>query len=63
MRKRGILQQTLQFNFWVAPNTCKSLYLYAMSANRQVAWVASHHIYGVTHYKLIAILSKQLILD
>jgi len=38
MKKRGVLQQTLQLNFWVAPDTCKSLYLDAMSANEQVAW-------------------------
>jgi hypothetical protein len=40
MRKRGVLQLVLQFNFWVAEDTCNSLYLYIVSANGQVAWVA-----------------------
>jgi hypothetical protein len=37
--KRGVLQLALQFNFWVVEDICNSLYLYAMSANGQVAWV------------------------
>ncbi len=48
MRKRGVLQQTLQLNLWVAPDTCKSFYLYAMSANKQVTWVVKLQ---VTIYK------------
>jgi hypothetical protein len=40
MKKMGVLQLVLQFNFWVAQNIYNSLYLYLMSANEQVAWVA-----------------------
>ncbi len=40
MRKKGALQLALQFNFWVTKDTCNSLYLYVMSANKQVTWVA-----------------------
>ncbi len=39
------------------------LYLYAMNVNRQVAWVAIHHIYNATHCNLIATLLKQLIFN
>jgi hypothetical protein len=39
MRKRGVLQLALQLNFWVAKDICNSLYLYATSANGQVAWI------------------------
>jgi len=28
------------FNFWVAKDICNSLYLYVVSANKQVAWIA-----------------------
>jgi hypothetical protein len=38
--KKGVLQLALQLNFWVAKDTCNSLYLYAVSANGQVEWVA-----------------------
>jgi hypothetical protein len=31
-----------------------SLYLYAMSVNKQVAWVATHRIYGAIHCNSIA---------
>jgi hypothetical protein len=41
MRKRGVLQVALQLNFWVEEDICNSLYLYVMSANGQVAWVAA----------------------
>jgi len=37
--KKGILQLTLQFNFWVVKNTYNSLYLYVASANWRVAWI------------------------
>jgi hypothetical protein len=37
--KNGVLQLALQFNFWVALDTCNSLYLYAMNVNRQTAQV------------------------
>jgi hypothetical protein len=40
MKKKGVLQLALQLNFWVVTDICKSLYLYAMSFNKQVAWVA-----------------------
>ncbi len=36
----GVLQLALQLNFWVAKDTCNSLYLYVVSVNKQVAWVA-----------------------
>jgi len=52
MKKWGVLQLALQLNFWVASNTCNSLYLYDVNAMRQVARVAIiaiHHIYGATH--------------
>jgi hypothetical protein len=39
MRKKGVLQLALQFNFWVAKETCNSLYLYVVSTNGQVAWI------------------------
>jgi len=39
MRKMGVLQLALQFNFWIAKDTCNSSYLYAMSINGQVAWI------------------------
>jgi hypothetical protein len=37
--KKGVLQLALELNFWVVEDVCNSLYLYAVSANRQVAWV------------------------
>jgi hypothetical protein len=40
MRKMGVLQLALQLNFWVPKDTYNSMYLYAMSANGQVAWIA-----------------------
>jgi hypothetical protein len=36
----GVLQLALQLNFWIAKDTCNSLYLYVMSVNGQDAWVA-----------------------
>jgi hypothetical protein len=38
--KKIILQLVLQLKNWVAKDTCNSLYLYAMSANGQIVWVA-----------------------
>jgi len=35
----GVLQLALQLNFWVVKEICYSMYLYVVSANRQVAWV------------------------
>jgi len=37
MKKNGVLQLTLQLNFWIALDTCNSLYLYIVSENWQVA--------------------------
>jgi len=37
--KKGVLQLALQLNFWIVENTCNSLYLYVVSANKQVAWI------------------------
>jgi len=49
MRKKSVLQLALQLNFWVANNTCNTLYLYTVGANRQVAWVVKLQlvVYGV----------------
>ncbi len=49
MKKMGVLQLALQLNFWIAKDTYNTLYLYAMSANRQVTWIVTHRIYGATH--------------
>jgi hypothetical protein len=38
--KKGVLQLALQLNFWITMDTCNSLYLYDVSFNRQVAWIA-----------------------
>jgi len=38
-KKRGVLQLALWFNFWVAKDTCNSLYLYVVNVNEQVVWV------------------------
>ncbi len=40
MQKRGVLQLALQLNFWVVEDTCNSHYLYVISANGHVAWIA-----------------------
>jgi hypothetical protein len=40
MEKMGVLQLALQLNFWIIDDTCNSLYLYIVNANKQVAWVA-----------------------
>jgi hypothetical protein len=34
MRKMGVLQLALQFNFWVVYDTCNSLYLYVANVNK-----------------------------
>jgi hypothetical protein len=39
MKKKGVLQMALQLTFWVVEDTYNSLYLYAASANQQLAWV------------------------
>jgi len=64
MRKRGVLQFTLQLNFWVASDTCNSLYLYVMSAIGQVtrvARIATHRIYSATHYNFVIIILFQVL--
>ncbi len=38
--KKDVLQLALQLNFWIAKDTCNLLYLYVVSAHKQVAWVA-----------------------
>jgi len=40
MKKRGVLQLALQFNFKIALDTYNSLYLYNVSVNGQVAQIA-----------------------
>jgi hypothetical protein len=60
MKKKRVLQLTLQLNFWVALDICNSLYLYVMSAIGQVARVVIHCIYSATHYNSITILLQQL---
>jgi hypothetical protein len=37
--KKGCFIIGLKLKFWLASNICNSLYLHAMSANGQVAWV------------------------
>jgi hypothetical protein len=39
MKKKGILQLTLQLNFWVAIITSNSSYFYVLSVIEQVAWL------------------------
>jgi len=60
MKKNGVLQLSLQFNFRAVKDTCNSLYLYIVSANGQVA---IHHIYDATCCNSIATKSKQLIFN
>jgi len=55
-------QLALQLNFWVAKDTCNSLYLYTMSANEQVAWAAELQL-AIYMVQLIATMSKQLIFN
>jgi hypothetical protein len=41
----------LQFSFWLAMTIYNPLYLYVVSAIKQVTWIAriaTHHIYGAT---------------
>ncbi len=40
MKKKGVLQLALGFNFWVEEDTYNSLYLYTVNDSGQVAWVA-----------------------
>jgi hypothetical protein len=61
--KKNALQLALQFNFWVVEDNCNSLYLYVVSANGQVAWVVTHHIYVTIHCNSIVTLSKQFIFN
>jgi len=65
MKKRGVLQLTLQFNFWVAKYTCNSLYLCVV--NQQTSSmsykVAIHCIYDINSLQPITTQSKQLIFN
>ncbi len=45
MGKMSVLQPTLQLNFWITEDTYNSLYLYAVSANEQVACCNSLYIW------------------
>jgi hypothetical protein len=36
----GVLQLALQLKFWIVEDIYNSLYLYVVSVNEQVAWVA-----------------------
>ncbi len=38
--KMGVLQLALQLKFWIVEDIYNSLYLYVVSVNEQVAWVA-----------------------
>jgi hypothetical protein len=58
MRKRGVLQLALQFNFWVVLDICNSLYLYTMSVIKKVARIATLKIYGAICYNSITTLSQ-----
>jgi hypothetical protein len=40
IRKKGVLQLALQFNFLIVIDIYNSLYLYVMSFNGQIAWIA-----------------------
>jgi len=40
IRKKGVLQLALQLNFLIVTDIYNSLYLYVMSFNGQVAWIA-----------------------
>jgi len=46
-KKKGVLQLALQLNVWVANDTCNSLYLYIVSANGQIAWVAKLQLIAI----------------
>jgi hypothetical protein len=39
VKKNCVLQLALQFNFWIALDSCNSLYLYAISVNKHIAQV------------------------
>jgi hypothetical protein len=39
-KKNGVLQLALQLNFWIAKDTCNSMYLYIVSVNGKIAWIA-----------------------
>jgi len=64
MKKMGVLQLALQLNFWVALDICNSSYLHVVSVIKQVARitrVATHHIYGATHYNFVVTTFFQLL--
>jgi hypothetical protein len=51
--KNGCFATSLATQFLSCKGHLQSLYLYTVSANEQVAWVAIHHIYDATHCNLI----------
>jgi hypothetical protein len=63
MRRKDVLQLTLQLNFQVVMTTCNSLYLHIVSVIGQVVWVARvaiHRIYGVVNFNSITTLFQLL---
>jgi hypothetical protein len=64
MRKKGVLQLALQFNFWVAMTIFNSMYFYVVNV---IGQVVTHWKYDAIHCnsitKLIANVSKQLIFN
>jgi hypothetical protein len=66
MRKMGVLQLALQFNFWVPLDTCNSSYINVVGVIGQVARVArvaTHCIHDATHYNSIMILLQQILFN
>ncbi len=47
--------------FWVVKDICNLLYLYIMSANGQVAWVATQRMYNAIHCNSIKTIHFQLL--
>ncbi len=64
MTNKGVLQLTMQLNFWVVIIICNSLDFYVVSAIRQVAWVViviTHYIYDETHCNYVETTCFQLL--
>jgi hypothetical protein len=61
MKKNGVLQLALHFNFWVAMIICNSSYFYNMNVFKQVAWVATHCTYGAIHCNYVETIHFQLL--
>jgi hypothetical protein len=62
MRKLGVLQWAFELNFWVAEDTCHSLYLYVVSVNGQVAWIVELQLI-IYMMRFIVTLSKKIIFN